>query len=89
MVILGIKDRSKIRECMVTKKQGCREEGETGEVREGKQGKTQRWVSVGVGRRSREDPREIHRSMEFGVQECWRWGDKGGDEVGGARGSEE
>ena len=89
VVILGIKDRSKIRECMVTKKQGCGEEGETGEAREGKQGKTQRWVSMGVGGRSREDPGEIHRSMGFGVQECQRWRDKGGDEVGGMRGSKE
>ena len=71
VVILGAKDRSKIRECMVTKKQGCGEEGETGEAGEGKQGKTWRWVSVGVGGRSREDPGEIHRSYgkdpEMGV----------------------
>ena len=73
VVILGIKDRSKIRECMVTKKRGCREEGETGEAREVKQGKTQRWVSMGVGGRSREDPGEIHGSTGFGVQECQRW----------------
>ena len=44
---------------------------------------------MGVGGRSRGDPGEIHRSMGFGVQECRRWGDKGGDEVGGTRGSEE
>ena len=44
---------------------------------------------MGVGGRSREDPGEIHRSVGFGVQECWRWGDKGGDKVGGARESEE
>ena len=31
----------------MTKKQGCGDEGETREAREGKQGKTWRWVSVG------------------------------------------
>ena len=56
MVVQGIKDRSRIRKHKVTEKQGCRDEGETGEAREGKQGKTWRWVSVGVGGRSREDP---------------------------------
>ena len=66
MEIQGIKDRRRIRSHMVTRKQGCREEGETREAREGKQGKTQRWVSMGVGGRSREDPGEIHRSQ--GVQ---------------------
>ena len=71
--ILGIKDRSKIREYMVTKKQGCGDEGETREAGEGKQGKTWRWVSVGVEGRSREYPGEIHRSTGFGVQECRWW----------------
>ena len=47
MVIQGIKDRSLIREGEVIRKQGCRDEGETREAREGKQGKTWRWVSVG------------------------------------------
>ena len=47
MVILGATDRSKIRECPVTEKQGGRDEGETREARKGKQGKTRRWVSMG------------------------------------------
>ena len=72
MAILGITDRSKIRECMVTEKQGGGDEGEAREAREGQQGKTRRWVSMGVGERSREDPGEIHRSTRFGVQECQR-----------------
>ena len=65
-MIQGIKDRSKIKGHMVTKKQECGEEGETKEAREGKQGKTRRWVSVG----RRGDPGKIHRSRGFGVQEC-------------------
>ena len=49
---------------MVTEKQGCGDEGETREVREGKQGKTRGWVSV----RRRGDPGEIQgRSMDLGV----------------------
>ena len=56
MVIQGIKDRSEIREGKVIRKQGRGDEGETREARERKQGKTRRWVSVGVGGRSREDP---------------------------------
>ena len=47
MVIQGIKDRSKIRKREVIEKQGCREEDETRETREGKLGKTRRRVSVG------------------------------------------
>ena len=47
----------------MARKQGCRDECETGEAREGKQGKTQRWVSMGVEGRSKEDPGEIHRSV--------------------------
>ena len=34
---------------------------------------TQRWVSMGVEGRSREDPGKIHRSTGFGVQECQWW----------------
>ena len=52
----------------MTEKQGCGDEGETREAREGKQGETRRWVSV----RRRGDPGEIHRSKEFGVQGCRR-----------------
>ena len=63
MVIQGIKDRSKIRCREVTEKQGCRDEGETREAREGKQGKTRRWVSVRRGG----DPGEIQgRSIDLG-----------------------
>ena len=58
MVVQGIKDRSKVREHMVMRKQGDRDESET---REGEQGETQRWVFVGK-RRSGEDPGKIHRS---------------------------
>ena len=72
MVIQGIKDRSKIRESEVIRKQGCRDEGETREAKEGKQGKARRWVSVG----RRGDPGEIQgRSIDlkgFGVQGYWR-----------------
>ena len=56
MVIQGIKDRSKIREHMVTRKQGCKDEGETREEELGED------PEMGVrGRkrrsgRSREDP---------------------------------
>ena len=47
----------------MTEKQGCRDEGETREAREGKQGKTQRRVSV----RQRGDPGEIQgRSIDLG-----------------------
>ena len=63
MVIQGIKDRSEIREDEVTRKQGCGDEGEIREAREGKQGKSQRWVSVG----GRGDPGEIQgRSIDLG-----------------------
>ena len=47
MVIQGIKDRSEIRESEVIRKQGCGDEGETREAKEGKQGKAWRWVSMG------------------------------------------
>ena len=60
MVIQGIKDRSEIREGKVIRKQGCGDEGET---RKGKQGKTQRRVSVG----QREDLGKIQgRSIDLG-----------------------
>ena len=63
MVVQGIKDRSKIRKHKVIEKQGFREEDETREVREGKLGKTRRWVSVG----RRRDPGEIQgRSIDLG-----------------------
>ena len=55
MVVQGIKDRSEIRKRKVIEKQGCRDEGETREAREGKQGKTRRWVSMRRGG----DPGEI------------------------------
>ena len=62
MVIQGIKDRSEIREDEVIRKQGCGDEGETREAREGEQGKTQRWVSIG----RRGDPGEIQgRSIDL------------------------
>ena len=70
MVIQGIKDRSssKIRGRKVTRKQGCGDEGETREAREGKQGKTWRWVSVGRWG----DPGEIQgRSIDLGGSVFW------------------
>ena len=71
-MVQGIKDRSKIRKYKVTEKQGCGDEGETREAREGNQGRTQRWVSMG----QRRDPGKIQgRSIdqwEYGVQECRR-----------------
>ena len=63
MVIQGIKDRSTIRWRKVTEKQECGDEGEIREAREGKQGKTRRWVSVGRWG----DPGEIQgRSIDLG-----------------------
>ena len=44
MVVQGIKDRSEIRECMVTRKQGYGDEGET---RKEDLGRIRRWVSMG------------------------------------------
>ena len=68
--LLGVKDRSKVREGMVTGKQGYGDEGET------KKGKLEEDLEMGVhGRKGRsgEDPGKIHRSAEFSVQECqWR-----------------
>ena len=62
MVVQGIKDRSEIRYHGVTKKQGCGDEGETREAKEGEQGKTRRWVSMGL----RGDPGEIQgRSIDL------------------------
>ena len=75
MVVQGIKDRSKIRNHMVTEKQGNRDESETRGTREGNQGKTKEDPEMGVyGKkgRSREDPGKIHRSRGFSVQECQR-----------------
>ena len=47
----------------MTEKQGCGDEGETREAREGKLGKTRRWVSVG----RRGDPGKIQgRSIDLG-----------------------
>ena len=63
MVVQGIKDRSEIRKHGVTEKQGCGDESETREAREGKRGKTRRWVSVGRWG----DPGEIQgRSIDPG-----------------------
>ena len=46
----------------MTEKQGCGDEGEVREAKEEKQGKTQRWVSVG----RRGDPGEIQgRSIDL------------------------
>ena len=46
----------------MTEKQGCGDEGETREAREGKQGKTRRWVAM----RRRGDPGEIQgRSIDL------------------------
>ena len=60
-VIQGIKDRSKIRDHLVTRKQGYGDEGET---KEGSLRRTRRWVSVGW----RGDPGEIQgRSIDLGV----------------------
>ena len=64
-----VKDRSKIREGMVTGKQGYGDEGET---RKGKLGEDPEMGVCGRKGRSGEDPGKIHRSVEFGVQECWR-----------------
>ena len=55
-----IKDRSEIRECMVTRKQGCGDEGET---RKGELGEYPEmgvlWEDKGIW----EDPGKIHRSV--------------------------
>ena len=69
MVVQGIKDRSKIREHMVTGKQGCGDEDET---REGKLGED---PEMGVCERKRRSGKIQGRSIdlwEYGVQECWR-----------------
>ena len=65
MVVQGIKDRSRIREHMVIRKQGCRDKGES---REGRLGKDPEMGVCGKKRRSG----KIHRSVGFGVQECQR-----------------
>ena len=59
MVIQGIKDRSTIRRHKVTEKQGCGDEGETREAREGNQGGPGDgclWDEGEIQGRSREDP---------------------------------
>ena len=85
MVIQGINDRSKIRNRRVTEKQGCGDEGETREAREGKQGKTRGWVSMGRWG----DPGEIQgisidlRGSVFrGVGSSIGKGTRGGEGVG-------
>ena len=79
MVIQGIKDKSTIWRHKVAEKQGCGDEGETREAREGKQGERDTEMGVhGTKGRSRRDPGKIHRSRGFGVQECWKWEKSGG-----------
>ena len=64
MVVQGINDRIKIREHMVTEKQGC---GDEGGMREGKLGKTWRRVSMG----GRGDLGEIQgRSIDLRSRQC-------------------
>ena len=70
MVIQGIKDRSKIREGEVMRKQGCGDEGEIGKRESKKDPET---GVCGTTGRSGEDPGKIHRSRGFDVQECWEW----------------
>ena len=64
----------------MTEKQWCGDEGETREAREGKRGRTRRWVSM----RQRGDPGEIQgRSIDlrgFGVHGCQRKYRKGNAE---------
>ena len=67
--LLGVKDRSKGREGMVTGKQGYGDEGET---KKEKLGEDPEMGVRGRKGRSGEDPGKIYRSAEFGVQECWR-----------------
>ena len=69
VVIQGIKDRSEIREHIVTRKQGCEDEDET---REGRLGEGPEMGVCGRKGRSGEDPGKIHRSARFGVRECQR-----------------
>ena len=71
MVIQGTKDRSKIREHMVARKQG---RGDESEVREENLGRTRRWVFMG----RRGDLGKIHRSRGFSVQECRKREKSGG-----------
>ena len=74
MVVQGIKDRSEIREHMVTRKQG---DGEESETREREQRKTRRWVSV----EERGDLGKIQgRSLDLGnavFRSVGEGGDKG------------
>ena len=64
----------------MTKKQGCREEGEARKMRKEKQGKTRRWVSMWAVGRSGEDPGKIHRSKGI-----WCSGVSGEEESGRTR----
>ena len=59
MVVQGIKDRSKIREHMVIRKQGCREKGES---REGKLGKD---LEMGVRGKKRRSGKIQGRSIDL------------------------
>ena len=84
MVLLGIKDRSKIRNHRVTKKQGCGDEGETREARQGRQGKTQEWVSVGrrgepgeIQGRSIDLRGSVFRGVRGSIGKGTRWGGVG------------
>ena len=66
----------------MTEKQGYREEGETREVRKGKQGKTQRWVSMWAVGRSGEDSGKIHRSKGIRCSGVLGEEESGGNEEG-------
>ena len=62
----------------MTEKQGCGDEGETGETRREVRKDPEMGVHGRIGR-SGGDPGKIHRSWGFGVQECrrkYREGDK-------------
>ena len=64
----------------MTEKQGCRDEGETMEVRREARKDPETGVRETKGR-SRGDPGKIHRSRGFSVQECrrkYKEGDKEG-----------
>ena len=58
MVVQGIKDRSKRREHMVTRKQGCRDEGETREEELGED------LEMGVCGRKRKSGKIQGRSID-------------------------
>ena len=65
MVVQGIKDRSKIRDCMVTREEGDRDECETRADKRGTEEDLEMGVHGEKGR-SRGDPGKIHTSV--GVQ---------------------